>query len=255
MNILIINAGSSSLKYQLMDPETGVVSAKGLCERIGIDGRLNHNAHGNKVVKDIPMPTHSEAIAATQAAIWQAAHGPSLSFPKFCRYVFNPTYTKYGSLCSYNELQNKDNTAINATIETVYNYLLSLPPVAATSKVVSSSSFLKMENLLCKDNGDGTCTVSVDVTVDVDMEPGDNLDLYITLAEKSSEKIPLSDGEQTKTLTIKDMPAADVSGDIKLFISGTQTVSGFFYFDAEGGREASQAMVAYDSSQQPVEEV
>ena len=64
MNILIINAGSSSLKYQLMDPETGVVSAKGLCERIYIDGRLNHNANGKKVVKDIPMPTHSEAIAA-----------------------------------------------------------------------------------------------------------------------------------------------------------------------------------------------
>ena len=65
MNILIINAGSSSLKYQLMDPETGVVSAKGLCERIGIDGRLNHKVGDNKVVKDIPMPTHSEAIAAT----------------------------------------------------------------------------------------------------------------------------------------------------------------------------------------------
>ena len=64
MNILIINAGSSSLKYQLMDPETGVVSAKGLCERIYIDGRLTHNANGKKVVKDIPMPTHSEAIAA-----------------------------------------------------------------------------------------------------------------------------------------------------------------------------------------------
>ena len=65
MNILIINAGSSSLKYQLMDPETGVVSAKGLCERIGIDGRLNHKGSGDKIVKDIPMPTHSEAIAAT----------------------------------------------------------------------------------------------------------------------------------------------------------------------------------------------
>ncbi|MBQ6890672.1 MAG: acetate kinase [Oscillospiraceae bacterium] len=65
MNILIINAGSSSLKYQLMDPETGDVFAKGLCERIGIDGRLNHSANGKKVVKDIPMPTHSEAIAAT----------------------------------------------------------------------------------------------------------------------------------------------------------------------------------------------
>ncbi len=65
MNILIINAGSSSLKYQLMDPDTGDVFAKGLCERIGIDGRLNHSANGKKVVKDIPMPTHSEAITAT----------------------------------------------------------------------------------------------------------------------------------------------------------------------------------------------
>ncbi len=64
MNILIINAGSSSLKYQLMDPESGVVSAKGLCERIGIDGRLTHNANGAKSTKDIPMPTHSEAITA-----------------------------------------------------------------------------------------------------------------------------------------------------------------------------------------------
>ena len=75
MNILIINAGSSSLKYQLMDPETGVVSAKGLCERIGIDGRLNHNVNGNKTVKEIPMPTHSEAIAATLAILQDAEVG------------------------------------------------------------------------------------------------------------------------------------------------------------------------------------
>ena len=75
MNVLIINAGSSSLKYQLMDPETGVVSAKGLCERIGIDGRLNHNANGKKVVKDIPMPTHSEAIAATLDILVDAVDG------------------------------------------------------------------------------------------------------------------------------------------------------------------------------------
>ncbi|MDD7652023.1 MAG: acetate kinase [Candidatus Faecousia sp.] len=64
MNILVINAGSSSLKYQLMDPETGVVAAKGLCERIYIDGRLTHKVGDRKVVKDIPMPSHSEAIAA-----------------------------------------------------------------------------------------------------------------------------------------------------------------------------------------------
>ena len=66
MNILVINAGSSSLKYQLMDPDTGWVSAKGLCERIGIDGRLTHRipAKGEKISRDIPMPTHSEAITA-----------------------------------------------------------------------------------------------------------------------------------------------------------------------------------------------
>ena len=64
MNVLVINAGSSSLKYQLMNPETGDVSAKGLCERIYIDGRLTHKVGDKKVEKDIPMPTHSEAIQA-----------------------------------------------------------------------------------------------------------------------------------------------------------------------------------------------
>ena len=66
MKILVINAGSSSLKYQLMDPQSGDVFAKGLCERIGIDGRLTHKAPAKdiKVTLDIPMPTHAEAITA-----------------------------------------------------------------------------------------------------------------------------------------------------------------------------------------------
>ena len=75
MNILVINAGSSSLKYQLMNPETGDVSAKGLCERIGIDGRLTHNANGVKTVKEIPMPTHGEAIASVMDALVDAEIG------------------------------------------------------------------------------------------------------------------------------------------------------------------------------------
>ena len=65
MKILIINAGSSSLKYQFMESEGGQVFAKGLCERIGIDGRLTHKVPGREnVVSDIPMPTHAEAIQA-----------------------------------------------------------------------------------------------------------------------------------------------------------------------------------------------
>ncbi len=75
MNVLVINAGSSSLKYQLMDPQTGAVAAKGLCERIGIDGRLTHKVRGNKVVKDIPMPTHSEAITAVLDILVDPEHG------------------------------------------------------------------------------------------------------------------------------------------------------------------------------------
>ena len=75
MNILVINAGSSSLKYQLLNPENGEVLAKGLCERIGIDGRLTHKVGGNKVVKDIPMPSHSEAISAVLEILVDAVDG------------------------------------------------------------------------------------------------------------------------------------------------------------------------------------
>ena len=65
MKILVINAGSSSLKYQFMESEGGEVFAKGLCERIGIDGRLTHKVPGREDVHlDIPMPTHNEAIQA-----------------------------------------------------------------------------------------------------------------------------------------------------------------------------------------------
>lgn len=75
MNVLVINAGSSSLKYQLMDPDTGDVSAKGLCERIYIDGRLTHKVGDKKVVKDIPMPSHSEAIEAVLAILVDPVDG------------------------------------------------------------------------------------------------------------------------------------------------------------------------------------
>jgi acetate kinase len=58
-----------------MNPETGDVAAKGLCERIGIDGRLTHKVEGKKIEKEIPMPTHGEAIAAVMAALLDAEHG------------------------------------------------------------------------------------------------------------------------------------------------------------------------------------
>ena len=78
MKILVINAGSSSLKYQLIDMETEKLMAKGLCERIGIDGHLKHSPLvGGKSVfdEDVAMPTHSEAIAAVIEKLTSAQYG------------------------------------------------------------------------------------------------------------------------------------------------------------------------------------
>ena len=65
MNVLVINAGSSSLKYQLFNMATETILAKGMCDRIGIDGHLKHKPESNgKPVfnESIPLPTHAEAI-------------------------------------------------------------------------------------------------------------------------------------------------------------------------------------------------
>lgn len=63
MNVLVVNCGSSSLKFKLINSDTEAVAAKGLCERIGIDGRLVYQpAGGEKEITEAPMPTHTEAI-------------------------------------------------------------------------------------------------------------------------------------------------------------------------------------------------
>ena len=79
MNVLVINAGSSSLKYQLLNPASGELLAKGLCERIGIDGRFTYKPQlpGKETVKEaeIPMPTHNEAIQAVLNALVDEKNG------------------------------------------------------------------------------------------------------------------------------------------------------------------------------------
>ena len=62
MKILVINAGSSSLKYQLIDMENEGVLAKGLCDRIGLDGMFKHSVEAGTLEMEHPMPNHSEAI-------------------------------------------------------------------------------------------------------------------------------------------------------------------------------------------------
>ncbi|MBQ2064438.1 MAG: acetate kinase [Firmicutes bacterium] len=77
MKILVINCGSSSLKYQVINMEGEVLMAKGLVERIGMDGScITHEKIGeDKVKKEVPMETHKEAIAQVLDAIVDPEHG------------------------------------------------------------------------------------------------------------------------------------------------------------------------------------
>ena len=79
MNVLVINAGSSSLKYQLLNPETGDLLAKGLCERIGIDGKFTYKPQlpGKEKLDavDVAMPTHNEAIQTVLNALVDPQNG------------------------------------------------------------------------------------------------------------------------------------------------------------------------------------
>ena len=77
MNVLVVNAGSSSLKYQLFDTTAGVVRAKGLCERIGIDGKIKHTNLENGAVyeTEIAMPNHTVATKIVIDALTSAEYG------------------------------------------------------------------------------------------------------------------------------------------------------------------------------------
>lgn len=76
MNIFVVNCGSSSLKYQLINSDTEEVIAKGLCERIGIDGRLTHKPAGKETVeKELDMPDHKSAVLYVLEALTDETSG------------------------------------------------------------------------------------------------------------------------------------------------------------------------------------
>lgn len=76
MNVLVINCGSSSLKYQLINTDTEDVLAKGLCERIGIDGSLTYQPKGSDKIKtDVAIPDHTVAVQLVIDALTNAENG------------------------------------------------------------------------------------------------------------------------------------------------------------------------------------
>ena len=76
MNVFVVNCGSSSLKYQLIDTTSEEVIAKGICERIGIDGKLKHKPTGkDELVKNVAMPDHKAAVSYVLDALTDASSG------------------------------------------------------------------------------------------------------------------------------------------------------------------------------------
>ncbi|MBQ9984482.1 MAG: acetate kinase [Lachnospiraceae bacterium] len=76
MNVFVVNCGSSSLKYQLINIDTEAVIAKGICERIGIDGRLKHKPTGKEEVsKEVAMPDHKSAVSYVLEALTDSSYG------------------------------------------------------------------------------------------------------------------------------------------------------------------------------------
>ncbi len=75
MNILVLNCGSSSLKYQFINMETEEVYAVGLCERIGIDGKHKYEAKGNKIVSEKELKDHKDAIGSVIEMILDKENG------------------------------------------------------------------------------------------------------------------------------------------------------------------------------------
>lgn len=223
------------------------------------------------VAAGVPDLTIGEAISGTQTAIWQAAHGSRLEFTDFVRTIYTtklPSVAKYYDLCN-EERENghidytvstygqvtvdaECDARINARIKAVHDYLLSLEPVAASAKVASASSFVKLQEPVLELNTDGTYDVTVTTTVDVDMAAEDALTLSAALDDTYYTGTALSDGKQTVTLTIENVPADLASNNVVLSIDGNQTVSEVFLYDAYGGREAAQSMVGMDDSQLPV---
>ena len=199
----------------------------------------------------------AEAITATQTAIWRAAHGTRVTFPLFCRSIAPPTKSlvRYYDYCYDTSMKSKDKATVSQNIETLYEYLISLPPVPAaeTEMLVSSASFKNINKPVFTKNDDGTYNVSISTSVFVNMIAGDTLTLAATLnGSENQPTVALSNGTNNVTLTFNNVPATAYNNQVKLSISGYQTVAGYFLFDAVGERDSAQTMVGYSNSRMPV---
>ncbi len=254
-----LNNNSNFRRINLED-STYAAAGAGLLRSIVLKGYPNVSVEALGAAAGVSGLTVGEAVSATQAAIWQAAHGSRLEFTDFCSYIdtaWNPTQTVHYGECNA-EIANgyasdENEPLIESHIQAVFAYLTSLEPTAPAGIAVSNNSFASWSDapVLTK-NEDGTYNVTVEATVDVQMKGStDYLTLTAVLGDYSAST-SLANSEHTKTLTIAGVPADQIHNDVILNIDGQQTVSDVFLFDAEGKRGSSQSLIGMLDNQLPV---
>lgn len=205
----------------------------------------------------VPELTVGEAVAATQAAVWQAAHGERLVFTDFADTIdpdWRADHTAHFDAC-YAEIENgyasdANRERINANIEKVFHYLMNLEPEDATGAVASQRSFKAWDAGLAE-NEDGSFDVVATATVDVMLNEGDELTLTARVGEYTASTV-LENGEREYTLTIENVPSNVAAGEITLAIDGVQSLEDVYLFDAVGERGTSQSLIGSCAEALPV---
>ena len=201
--------------------------------------------------------TVGEAVAATQAAIWQTAHGERVVFNDFTHSFdtqWGSTGTAHYEECNAEIVSGYASDAneaiIDAHIEKVFTYLTNLEPTAPTGEVVSYKSFKAWDSELVA-NEDGTYNVVATATVDVTMNANDTLNLTAKVGEYTAS-VAVLNGVNDYTLTIENVPANVAQGAVTLAISGIQSLADVYLFDAYGERGESQSLIGYTDNALPV---
>ena len=241
-----------------LEDSTYAGAAAGKLRSVYLHGFPHTDLSGLAAASGVEGLTVGEAVAATQLAIWNTAHGGQMTVTDFCS-SFDTQWSSDGVTEHFeechaeieNDYANGENEAlIEAHMESVFRYLMDLEPTDPTGTVVSRRSFKAWDSQLV-DNGDGTCNIIATATVDVTMNEGDILTLTATV-DRYAVSQALHNGEQEYTLTLENVPADIARREITLSIDGIQSLADVYLFDAAGERGDSQSLIGYCENALPV---
>ena len=240
-----------------LEDSTFASAAAGKLRSVYLKGFPNVTAADLGAAAGVPELTVGEAVAATQAAIWQAAHGDRVEFTDFADTIdtdWLAAHTAHFDEC-YAEIENgyaddANRARIHGNIEKVFRYLINQEPTAPAGAVASRRSFKAWDAELVE-NEDGSFDVVATATVDVVMNEGDALTLT-AMVGGCTASAALENGGKTYTLTIEDVPSNIAMGEITLAIDGIQSLGDVYLFDAVGERGSSQSLIGYTEKALPI---